>query len=156
MMDWIEADPLPAACLNCQKEDCYNCDTAGERWQLSREDEQRVRRKQLTKAIERLQRKIDAIDMELLPFTAEQSAALNGNIEMTYDLFWQCLQVCFDNDNMRMYRRIWGDYPNLTLNIKKKSIPFGMLLRFIYIVLVLIDLNYHSLKLYNCFSLLTP
>ena len=96
MMDWIEADPLPAACLNCQKEDCYNCDTAGERWELSREDELRVRRKQLAKAIERLQRKINAIDMELLPFTAEQRTALNGHIEMTYDLFWECLQVCFD------------------------------------------------------------
>jgi len=120
-MEWVEADPIPTACMNCQEEDCYNCDTAGERWKQSREDGLKVQRKQLIKAIERLQRKIDAIDTELLPFSDEQRAALDGRIEMTYDLFWECLQVCFDNDNMRMYRRIWGDYPNLTLNIKKKS-----------------------------------
>jgi hypothetical protein len=126
MMDWIEADPLPAACLNCQKEDCYNCDTAGERWRLSREDEQRVRRKQLAKAIERLQRKINAIDMELLPFTAEQRTALNGHIEMTYDLFWECLQVCFDNDNMGMYRNIWEAYPEYSKNIRQHmEMPIG-------------------------------
>ena len=119
MMEWIEADPLPAACLNCQEEDCYNCDMAGERWQLSSEDELRVRRKQLVKAIERLQRKIDAIDMELLPFTGEQRAALDGNAEMTYDLFWQCLQVCFDNGNMRMYRSIWEAYPEFSKKIKE-------------------------------------
>ena len=119
MMDWIEADPRPAACMNCQEEECYNCDTAGERWQLSREDELRLRRKQLVKAIERLQRKIDAIDMELLPFTGEQRAALYGNAEMTYDLFWQCLQVCFDNDNMGMYRNIWEAYPKFSKKIKE-------------------------------------
>lgn len=119
MMDWIEVNSLPAACMNCQEEECYNCDTAGERWQLSREDELRVRRKQLVKAIERLQRKIDSIDMKLLPFTCEQRAALDGNAEMTYDLFWQCLQVCFDNDNMGMYRNIWEAYPKFSKKIKE-------------------------------------
>ena len=118
-MNWIEAETIPAACRDCAEDDCYNCDTAGERWQLSREDELRVRRKQLVKAIERLQRKIDAIDMELLPFTAEQRAALNGHIEMTYDLFWECLQVCFDNDNMGMYRNIWEAYPKFSQKIKE-------------------------------------
>lgn len=117
-MEWIEADLLPKACMDCQEEDCYNCDTAGERWQLSRNDELKLRRKQLVKAINRLQRKIDAIDTELLPFTDEHRAALDGRIEMTYDLFWQCLQVCFDNDNMRMYRRIWDAYPIFSGNIK--------------------------------------
>ena len=120
-MEWVEADPIPKACMNCQEEDCYNCDAAGERWQLSRNDELKLRRKQLVKAINRLQHEIDAIDIALLPFTHAQRAALEGRAEMTYDLFWECLQVCFDNDNMRMYRRIWGDYPNLTLNIKKKA-----------------------------------
>ena len=117
-MEWVEADPIPKACMDCLEEDCYNCDSAGERWQLSREDELRVRRRQLVKAMERLQHKIDAIDTELLPFTDEHRAALDGRIEMTYDLFWQCLQVCFDNDNMRMYRRIWDAYPIFSGNIK--------------------------------------
>ena len=71
-MEWIEADPIPEACKDCLEEDCYNCDTAVERWRLSREDELRIRRKQLVKAVERLQREIDAIH-----FTAEQSATLN-------------------------------------------------------------------------------
>ena len=117
-MEWVDADPIPKACMDCQEEDCYNCDTAGERWQLSRNDELKLRRKQLVKAINRLQHEIDAIDMELLPFSDAQRAALNGNAEMTYDLFWQCLQVCFDNDNMRMYRRIWDAYPIFSRNIK--------------------------------------
>lgn len=29
-----------------------------------------------------------------------------------FDLFWACLQVCFDNDNMAMYRCIWEAWPN--------------------------------------------
>lgn len=64
-MEWIEANPLPAVCQNCQEEECYNCDYAGERWTLSQADELRVRRKGLLKAIERLQRQIKAIDAEL-------------------------------------------------------------------------------------------
>lgn len=64
-MEWIEAEPLPAVCQNCQEEECYNCDYAGERWTLSQADELRVRRKGLLKAIERLQRQVKAIDAEL-------------------------------------------------------------------------------------------
>lgn len=64
-MEWIEANPLPTACQNCQEEECYNCDYAGERWTLSQADELRVRRKGLLKAIERLQRQVKAIDAEL-------------------------------------------------------------------------------------------
>ena len=64
-MEWIEANPLPAVCQNCQEEECYNCDYAGERWTLSKADELRVRRKGLLKAIDRLQRQVKAIDEEL-------------------------------------------------------------------------------------------
>ena len=42
-MEWIEANPLPTECQNCQEEDCYNCDFAMKRWYLSEEDEQRMR-----------------------------------------------------------------------------------------------------------------
>jgi len=69
-MKWIEADPLPAACQNCREEDCYNCDTAGLRWYLSREDELKLRRKGLVKAMERLQQQIRNIDKELLSMSA--------------------------------------------------------------------------------------
>ena len=118
-MNWIESDTIPAACRDCTEEDCYNCDTAGERWQLSHEDELKVCRKQMVQAIERLQRRIYSIDIELLPFTTEQRAVLNGHIEMTYDLFWECLQVCFDNDHMAMYKNIWEAYPDYSKNIRQ-------------------------------------
>lgn len=65
MLEYIEANPLPAVCVNCQEEECYNCDYAGERWTLSQADELRVRRKGLLKAIDRLQRQVKAIDEEL-------------------------------------------------------------------------------------------
>lgn len=118
-MEWIEVDPIPTACQDCQEEDCYNCDSAGERWKLSHEDELKVQRKQLVKAIERLQHEIDAIDIALLPFTHAQRAALEGRAEMTYDLFWACLQVCFANDQMAMYKNIWEAYPNYSKNIRQ-------------------------------------
>ena len=53
-MEWIEANPLPEACRNCQEEDCYNCDTAGERWILPEIEELRITRKLKEKAITRL------------------------------------------------------------------------------------------------------
>lgn len=64
-MEWIEANPLPPECVDCQEEECYNCDVAGKRWTLSRADELRIKRKMAVKAIERLQRQLEAIDAEL-------------------------------------------------------------------------------------------
>lgn len=71
MMEWLEAEPVE--CRNCQEEDCYNCDFAGKRWYLPREDELRIRRKALMRSIERLQRQVQAIDKELLSFTNQQN-----------------------------------------------------------------------------------
>lgn len=51
--------------------------------------------------------------------TAEQRAALNGRTEMTYDLFWQCLQVCFGNEHMDMYKSVWEAYPDYSKNIRQ-------------------------------------
>ncbi len=64
-MEWIEANPLPQECQNCQKEECYNCDHAGKRWHLPAVDELRLRRRGLLKAIRRQQRQVDAIEKEL-------------------------------------------------------------------------------------------
>lgn len=74
-MEWMESDLLPVECRNCREEDCYHCDSAGKRWYLSREDELRLRRKGLVKAVERLQRQIQAIDRELQTFIDQQKAA---------------------------------------------------------------------------------
>lgn len=68
-MEWMEDTVMPVACQNCREEDCYNCDAAGKRWDVSRENELRMRRKGLAKAVERLQRQIQAIERELLLFT---------------------------------------------------------------------------------------
>ena len=64
-MEGIETTPLPTICQNCQEEDCYACDHAGKRWRLSPQDELRLRRKGLLKAIARLQKQIDDIDRQL-------------------------------------------------------------------------------------------
>lgn len=64
-MEWIEKRPIPEECKNCGQKDCYNCDTAGKRWVLSREDELRTSRLLALSAIARLQRRIAAIDAEL-------------------------------------------------------------------------------------------
>ena len=64
-MEWVEANSLPKACLNCAEEDCYNCEHAGERWYLSKEDDLNNRRKLLIRSIERLQKQVAAIDKEL-------------------------------------------------------------------------------------------
>ena len=88
MLEWKEANPLPEPCIKCEAAaekyfaaddaeklrmeteedfncDCGSCDYTLDRYYLSREDELRVRKKGLQKAIERLQRQIAEIDKEL-------------------------------------------------------------------------------------------
>lgn len=120
-VEWIEANPLPVECENCKEEDCYNCDFAGKRWYLSEADELRVQRKGIEKQIERLKRKISEIDTKLLPFNDEQKAALEGSAEMTYDLFWECLQVCFDEGNMEKYMEIWKAHPEQVAELHRRA-----------------------------------
>lgn len=64
-MEWKEIAPLPEECRNCKEEDCYLCDAAGKRWICSKEDELMANRKQMERAVQRLQRKIARIDAEL-------------------------------------------------------------------------------------------
>ena len=71
-MVWIEADSLPEECAACREKDCYNCDSAQQRWQLSRVEELRLRRRALEAAQERIRRQIQAIDDELMPMTDSQ------------------------------------------------------------------------------------
>ena len=70
-MMWIERNPIPEVCETCQQQDCYNCDTAGERWYLSQEDELRVVRKGLIKMVARLKKRIEEIDRELDDLTKQ-------------------------------------------------------------------------------------
>lgn len=88
MLEWIEANPLPLVCQKCEEQqqryfaadeaeklrmeqeedfscDCGSCEHGGERFYLSRKDELTLQRKAAEKGIERLQRKIAAIDKEL-------------------------------------------------------------------------------------------
>ena len=87
MLEWKEANPLPERCIKCEEQaeryfaaddaeklrmemeevfncDCGSCDYALDRFYLSREDELRVKRMGLQKAVERLQRQIAEIDKE--------------------------------------------------------------------------------------------
>lgn len=34
MLEYREVSPLPEYCLNCQEQECYNCDFALYRWEL--------------------------------------------------------------------------------------------------------------------------
>lgn len=38
MLDFIEVNPLPEVCKDCN-DDCYNCDNALDRWGLSKEQQ---------------------------------------------------------------------------------------------------------------------
>lgn len=64
-MNWNIADPLPEDCRTCSRQSCYNCDTAGKRWYLSRKEELLLHRKLLLQAIARTQKQIAEIDTEL-------------------------------------------------------------------------------------------
>ncbi|MBQ8881665.1 MAG: hypothetical protein IJ030_05805 [Oscillospiraceae bacterium] len=61
-MKWLETHPQPKECENCQQAECYNCDTAGKRWVLSKADELRTTRRLKIMAIARLQRQVEEID----------------------------------------------------------------------------------------------
>ena len=64
-MEWLETNPIPEACSDCEQNDCYNCDAAGLRWVLAEEDALLVKRKLLVRAAQRLERKIAEIDAQL-------------------------------------------------------------------------------------------
>ena len=68
-MDWIEVHPLPEACLDCKEEDCYNCDTAGQRWVLSAESELLLKRTAVRNSIDRLSRELAEIEQALEKIT---------------------------------------------------------------------------------------
>lgn len=72
-MKWKEIYPLPGVCQGCKQEDCYNCEYAGQRWSLSREEELKMRRKMLVRAIERLQRQVQEIDKEMMQMDSSMS-----------------------------------------------------------------------------------
>lgn len=99
-MKWLEANPLPAQCHDCQEEDCCNCDCAGKRWYLSQEDGLRIRRKGLIKAIERLQRQVQDIDRQL---------------------FWECLEVCTCENDMDKFFELCAKHPEHIAELKRRS-----------------------------------
>lgn len=96
MLEWKEVNPLPERCIKCEEQaeryfaaddaeklrieteedfncDCGSCDYALDRFYLSREDELRLKRKGLEKAVARLQRQISVIDEELKQIKQENN-----------------------------------------------------------------------------------
>lgn len=68
-----EVKPLPEICRTCSSPDCWGCDYAGERWEMSAENELRFKRRLKEKAIERYQRQIKEIDRQLLELSCRRS-----------------------------------------------------------------------------------
>lgn len=96
MLEWKEVNPLPERCVKCEEQaeryfaaddaeklrmeteedfncDCGSCDYALDRFYLLREDELRLKRKGLEKAVARLQRQISVIDEELKQIKKENN-----------------------------------------------------------------------------------
>ena len=73
MLNYTERNPLPPVCEGCEEEDCYNCDYALDRMELSPIDELRLMKKLKERAIERLQRQIAEIDKKLAEFDSGES-----------------------------------------------------------------------------------
>ena len=75
-MEWIEANPLPLVCQECEAneeyQDCGACERGGERFYLSREDKLWLQRKAKIKAIQRLQRELQVIDGEIAAIIEER------------------------------------------------------------------------------------
>lgn len=61
-MEFMEADPLPKACLHCADQDCDECAHMGERWPLSPEDAQRLEHRARERAVLRFQRELDRLE----------------------------------------------------------------------------------------------
>ena len=78
-MEWIESSPLPSECQDCTEEDCYSCDYAAARWQLSRIDELQVRRKMIVRSIKRMQRELSLIDKELNELLEDNNSATESS-----------------------------------------------------------------------------
>lgn len=51
--------------------------------------------------------------METLPFTKQQKAALLRQTEMTCDLLWECLYVCSKADAVEAFMMLYDQYPEL-------------------------------------------
>ena len=78
-MEWLEPNPLPSECQGCTEDDCYNCDYAEARWQLSRIDELQVRKKIMVRSINRMQHKLELIDKELNELLEDNNSALKSS-----------------------------------------------------------------------------
>lgn len=120
-MEWKEVEHLPEECLDCNEENCYNCDIACKRWYLPENEELNLKRKSLLHSIKRLHQQVIEIDLHIIPFTEQQKKALQGQNKMTYDIFWDCLQVCYQNNNMEIYLDIWSKYPEYVMEFYRQT-----------------------------------
>lgn len=64
-MRFFEVNPLPEECLACKEQICDECDYAGFRRALPREEELRIKRIGIKKAIARMEKQLEILDLEL-------------------------------------------------------------------------------------------
>ena len=120
-MDYLERNPLPEECHKCTDIDCDVCDIALERWYLPHEWELRIQQKGLLRALNReqkkgnptdwIERRIDEIASQLLPFTEDQIAAIEHRKEMSKELFAACIAICDQADDTEMKAALYQYFP---------------------------------------------
>lgn len=71
-MNYYEVEQLPEVCLTCEEEDCYNCDHALERWEMSKLDRLKMKRalkivqlKRIMEHTEKIEAEIDKVEAEI-------------------------------------------------------------------------------------------
>lgn len=68
-MNWIQTEPLPEHCLRCKEAECYNCDVAAQRWELTQQAALRIRRDGICRKIEDLLVELSEVEKALERFT---------------------------------------------------------------------------------------
>lgn len=113
-MEFQEKHLLPMACQGCKEEDCYNCDTSGERWYLTEDDELHLCRKSLERSIDRLHQQIVEINNrnEINILSLEETDA-----QMTQQMWEQCLWACIIEGDVEQYNRIWNEHLDFADNM---------------------------------------
>lgn len=64
-MELLEKEPLPECCQECQEPDCWECDNAGERWQMALIDQLKAERALHYRAMVRHAEKVVELDRQL-------------------------------------------------------------------------------------------
>lgn len=124
-MDYLERNPIPVECQKCSDPDCDVCEIGTERWYIPHDQELRLQKKGLMKALYRERKKghptdwiefrIEEIERQLLPFSQTQLDAIEHRSQMTKELFDSCIAVCIRARDPEMQEALSVTYPAFAL-----------------------------------------